>query len=158
MLQHPLLPDSSPLSPSKPDGFLPNPVLADHSCQVALEVYRQRYETYRHLDRQRWQTPSILFATSVVLGLTAQKNGVPSWWALIGFAVFAGCSWYLMRRIRFRIDENTVVLRKVGSYLGDSDVPLPSKQLGAASLYEMAVAATAVITAGVGLLALFTGQ
>jgi len=110
------------------------------------------------MDRQRWQTPSILFATSVVLGLTAQKdgNGIPSWWALLGFAMFGGCTWYLMRRIRVRIDENGIVLRKVGRYLGDIDLPLKSLQLGAASVYEMAVAATAIIAALVGIWAFFT--
>lgn len=131
--------------------FTPNAALNDAQRQVALEVYRQKYETYRHLDRLRWQTPAILFAAAAIIGVTTEKGDSPSWWVLLLFATFSGCCWYLMRRIRGTINRNTTVLQEVGEYIGDDQIPPPPGRRGAAYLFEFVILVVTLIALAVGL-------
>ncbi|MCY3996752.1 MAG: hypothetical protein OXF07_11460 [Rhodobacter sp.] len=46
-----------------------------------LEIYRQRYETFRHLDRLRLQMLQILVAVGTATTLVLKAtSGPPEWW------------------------------------------------------------------------------
>ncbi len=69
----------------------PNKKLEASELGIALEIYRQKYEVFRHLDRLRWQLPTIaLPAGGVVLGLANNGNDWPYWWALM-LCLFRRC-------------------------------------------------------------------
>ena len=47
----------------------------------ALEIYKQRYETYRHLDRLRWQMLQIAVGVGSLRILAFARSGrEPDWW------------------------------------------------------------------------------
>ncbi len=49
----------------------------DNTC--ALEIYRQRYETYRHLDRLRWyifQIPVVTGSLAVALAESVAEKSI----------------------------------------------------------------------------------
>lgn len=89
-----------------------------------IEIYRQRYETWRHLDKQRWQMVQFLIAigsgTAVVLRISSETVG-GEFWILIGLAVF-----YIalsMHRVSEAIRTNGAVLRTAGDEIGDTSIP-----------------------------------
>lgn len=104
--------------------------LLEKECQLAtseqIEVYRQRYETYRHLDKLRWQMVQIAVAVApLVLAFSMRTGKNPPWWAWAVVGLFLlNCAW-VMERIRKGIQMNAVVLSKVGQDVGDIDQPLP---------------------------------
>lgn len=89
-----------------------------------VEVYRQRYETWRHLDKQRWQLVQFLIAigsgTALILRVTPDAaNGL--FWILIGSAIL-----YIalaMNRISEAIRGNGAVLKSAGEAIGDTEIP-----------------------------------
>ena len=97
---------------------------------MALEVYKQRYETYRHLDRLRWR----IFHISVVAGSLAlafagdsSTSVSPSWWAFIAVGALLFASGFVMLRIGKGIHMNGQVLSKTAALIGDTDIPPVSK-------------------------------
>ena len=52
------------------------------SDEAALEVYRQRYETFRHLDNVRYQAQNlaVVFVSALIAGLSS-GNIKLEWWA-----------------------------------------------------------------------------
>jgi len=92
-----------------------------------LEIYSQRYETFRHLDKLRWQMLQIAVATgAVVLALGKEGSSMPSWWiwAAIGL-VFLLCG-TAMLKIGEGIRKNGVALHQAGKEIGDEEIPIPS--------------------------------
>ena len=93
-----------------------------------LEIYKQRYDTYRHLDKLRWQMFQIAIGSgSVVFAFGRGESSEPDWWvlAIIGFLlVIFGL---VMERIRNGISMNGMVLEKVGKIVGDADIPPVSR-------------------------------
>ena len=48
-----------------------------------LEVYKQRYETYRHLDKLRWQMLQIAVAVGLLVLAFGKGDSIgPDWWTL----------------------------------------------------------------------------
>jgi len=95
------------------------------SASETLEIYKQRYETYRHLDKLRWQMLQI----AVVIGslvLTFGKSGStgPDWWVLAIVGLLLLIFGFVMERIRHGISMNGRVLVKVSKLVGDVDIPL----------------------------------
>lgn len=92
--------------------------------EKALEIYRQRYATFRHLDRLRWQLLQILGVGSIAFIINANGNGSISslWWALLGwmFIIFG----VVMERIRKGLNDNNEVLRDVAIHIGDKGIPV----------------------------------
>lgn len=92
----------------------------------ALEIYKQRYATFRHLDRLRWQLLQISVGVgSLALAFTANSSKSPGWWALLGlmFIIFG----VVMERIRKGLNKNNEVLRDVANQIGDKGIPPVSK-------------------------------
>ncbi len=89
-----------------------------------LEVYRQRYETYRHLDRIRWQMLQIAIAVgALVVTFGGRGADGPEWW------VIGGAGWLLctlavvMLRINGGITKNQQELAKAAVKTGDAGIP-----------------------------------
>ena len=96
-----------------------------------LEIYKQRYEkqryeTYRHLDKLRWQMLQIAVAAgSVVLVFGGGAATGPEWWVLAIVGLLLVIFGFVMERIRHGISANGSVLKNVGELVGDVGVPQP---------------------------------
>lgn len=89
-----------------------------------LEVYKQRYETFRHLDRLRWQMLQLVIAIASAFGLiTRFTSNEFEWWiyTLLGSALLA-IGW-AMHAVGEGIRRNNVVLKSKGAIIGDQDIP-----------------------------------
>jgi len=108
-----------------------------------LEIYRQRYETFRHLDKLRWQMLQIAIATSsVVLVFRRGTSAKPGWWiwAIVGMILLIlGLA---MVRIGNGIRKNGKVLRSAGNAIGDVNIP---KQLSNWNSVSFWIAITMII-------------
>ena len=94
----------------------------------ALEIYKQRYDTYRHLDKLRWQMFQIAVgAGSVVLAFGRGESSDPDWWVLGTIGLLLVIFGLVMERIRQGISMNGIVLEKVGKIVGDADIPPASR-------------------------------
>ena len=92
-----------------------------------IEIYRQRYETFRHFDKLRWQMLQILVAiasaTALLLRYTA---GTLEWWffCLLGTSLLI--IGFVMIRIGHGIRANNKVLKKAAKAIGDKRIPTVS--------------------------------
>ena len=94
-----------------------------------MEVYKQRYETFRHLDRLKWQMLQLAVAIASAFGLiTRFATHEFEWWiyAVFGFALLA-IGW-AMHTIGNGIRRNNEVLRSKGMAIGDQDIPDTSNE------------------------------
>lgn len=91
------------------------------------EIYKERYETFRHLDKLRWQMLQLSVAAgSAVLAFGDVVTGSSAdWkWAVTGFIFLVlGIA---MIRIGNGIKANAEVLCEVGSQIGDKWIPKPT--------------------------------
>ncbi len=92
-----------------------------------IEIYKQRYETYRYLDKLFWQMFQIAIGSIAVVAAIL-KIGDTSFTipiALISFLwVFIGGA---MLRQRDGIRTNHVALKKAADSIGDNDIPRPKR-------------------------------
>ena len=93
-----------------------------------LEIYRQRYATFRHLDRLRWQLLQISVGVgSLALVFTTNGSVSPAWWTIFSlgwmFIIFGS----VMERIRKGLNKNNEILRDVAIQIGDKGIPVASK-------------------------------
>lgn len=89
-----------------------------------LEVYRQRYEVWRHLDKLRVQMIQILIAVGSGAALTIRlspETAGPWFWILIGGSVVAIA--VVMGRVSEGIRANNKVLKDAGIAVGDTGIP-----------------------------------
>ena len=105
-------------------------------------IYQQRYETFRHLDRLRWQSPTIVLAGGTAfLGLAkADARPFPPSWAVLVFAVLSFLSAFMIYRVRRGIRENRVVLDRVAWRLGDQGIPDSASGRGASHSFQFFLA------------------
>lgn len=95
------------------------------------EIYQQRYETFRHLDRLRWQMMQIgIAAGSIVLAFGDGSNGTPGIWTLGAVGLVLFLTGLAMMRIGGGIKTNAEVLSAAGKELGDDQIPVPSSHWG----------------------------
>lgn len=93
-----------------------------------LEIYKERYATFRHLDRVRWQLLQIsVGAVSLALVFTANDNVSPAWWAFLGLGLMFIIFGMAMEKIRKGLNKNNEVLRNVATQIGDEGIPPVSK-------------------------------
>lgn len=103
---------------------------------MKADVYNQRYETFRHLDKLRWQMLQLLVAvasaTAFVLRTT---SGVIEWWFffLLGSALIL-LAW-VMIRIGDGIRNNAIALKVAAEAIGDNDMPDVSNEWKSVALW-----------------------
>jgi len=92
-----------------------------------LEIYKQRYETFRHLDKLRWQMLQIAIATgSIVLAFGKGDSAKLVWWTWAVVGMILMILGFAMARISNGIKKNGEVLRSAGNIIGDINIPKQS--------------------------------
>lgn len=91
---------------------------------TALEVYKQRYETFRHLDRLRWQliqlAVAIFTATALVVRVT---TGGIEWWFTLALSVSLMALSGSMLKVSQGLRHNQSVLSEAAALVGDHSIP-----------------------------------
>jgi hypothetical protein len=104
------------------------------SDENTLEVYRQRYETFRHFDTLRWQMLQTAVASAgIVLALGKDSIGAGMWWlwASVGGILLAlGAA---MLKVNSGIIANSLMLKSAGEKLGDDRIPDQKKRRSVAN-------------------------
>ena len=94
-----------------------------------LEIYRQRYETFRHLDKLRWQMLQILVAIASATALLLRyTTGNIEWWFFYLLGASLIIVGFVMIRIGDGIRANAIVLKKAAEAIGDNGIPLISSR------------------------------
>ncbi len=89
-----------------------------------IEIYRQRYETFRHLDKIRWQMLQIAVATSSVVLVFGRGDAVkPGWWVWVAIGAIFLILGLAMTKINSGAENNGEILRKFGHAIGDTKIP-----------------------------------
>ncbi len=104
----------------------------------AMEIYRQRYETFRHLDKLRWQMLQILVAigTATTLILRCTSGTLEFWsFTILGMALLVLA--FAMYKINKGIRGNGKALQKTGKMVGDGDIPDVSNEWHSAGHWLM---------------------
>ena len=90
------------------------------------EVYRQRYETFRHLDRMRYQLLQILVALGAAIAIFFRfKEDPVEWWILMLVGAMIFLIGNAMSKVSSGVWANNGVLSKIGRKIGDTDIPPP---------------------------------
>ncbi|MGI9346950.1 MAG: hypothetical protein ACR2PV_03050 [Gammaproteobacteria bacterium] len=106
----------------------------NETLENARTIYRQRYETFRHLDRMRWflygqiAVVSSAGGVSIFLRFSNVSTSTPLHGLFAIMIVLIGVvlvlSGIAMRRVAYGLHKNSVVLQKFGEKIGDSDIPI----------------------------------
>lgn len=91
---------------------------------MSVDIYNQRYETFRHLDKLRWQMLQLLIAIASATALVLRStSGEIEWWfyLLLGFALVTLS--FVMLRIGSGIRKNAVALKSAAEAIGDDGMP-----------------------------------
>lgn len=101
-----------------------------------VEIYQQRYETFRHLDKLRWQMLQIgIAAGSIVLAFGKGNDTQPEWWTWVAVGVVLFISGLAMMKIGAGIKRNAEVLSKAGAMIGDTDIPVPTSKFSGVAFW-----------------------
>jgi len=97
-------------------------------------VYSQRYETFRHLDKLRWQMLQLAIASGAIATTVFSKPHTGELlWAICGFGILWLLIGFSMIRIQSGIKLNNIMLAEVGKQLGDTSIPVLRSRLNSAS-------------------------
>ncbi|WP_428543304.1 hypothetical protein [Profundibacter sp.] len=91
---------------------------------MSVEIYNQRYETFRHLDKLRWQMLQLLVAIATATALVLRStSGEIEWWfyLLLGIALVTLA--FVMLRIGSGIRNNAKALKVAAEAIGDNGMP-----------------------------------
>lgn len=92
--------------------------------EADLEIYRQKYEVFRHLDALRWQIPTFMLgAGTLVLAFAAEPNKPPARWSFFVFAILSLFSSFAVFRVRKGLHKNHLVLNEAAIKIGDDKIP-----------------------------------
>jgi hypothetical protein len=117
--------------------------------ETALEVYKQRYEVWRHLDKLRWQLVQLLVAIFSASALVVRATeGAVEWWFTLALSTSLIAIAFSMHRISGGIRRNQKMLRTSAEIVGDTDQP-DVNQMGRSVYHWLTVT---VGLAGVGFL------
>ena len=102
-----------------------------------IEVYRQRYETFRHLDRMRYQLLQILVAFCSAVGIFSRLQSTSlEWWFLLLVGAMFLLIGYAMSKVSCGLWKNNGVLSEIGKKIGDTKIPpLPKYKYRSASYW-----------------------
>jgi hypothetical protein len=120
--------------------------------EEALERYRQRYETWRHLDRLRYVIVQVAVGGIAGLGALIEssdtKMPVWAWFALATFVFFQS---KILSKINDGIEANGKALRDFGQEVGDDKLPDTSNRATSIFYYiEWALLLIAIICIVIG--------
>ena len=89
-----------------------------------VEIYRQRYETFRHLDKLHWQMLHISIAAGAAAAALTTSSFISSiWWPIFGLGVMWSIFGLIMRQIRSGILTNNLHLKNAAELIGDTGIP-----------------------------------
>jgi len=88
-----------------------------------LEIYKQRYETFRHLDKLRWQMLQIAVATGSLVLVFGKDGSKPEWWVWVAIGMILLILGFAMMQIGNGIRKNGKVLHNAGNAIGDVNIP-----------------------------------
>lgn len=89
-----------------------------------LEIYRQRYETFRYLDNLHWFMLQIAVgAGTIATTYLSTSDTVATWWHYVMIGVLFTSIGIAMLRIKSGARANNLVLKKVACKIGDTDIP-----------------------------------
>jgi hypothetical protein len=101
---------------------------AQNNKEAELEIYRQKYGVFRHLDSLRWQIPTFtLGAGALLLAFAAEPGKPPAQWSFFAFAALALFSSFAVFRVRKGIRKNHVALHIAAEKIGDYSIPEPAR-------------------------------
>lgn len=87
-------------------------------------IYKERYETYRHLDKLRWyifQIGITVVVSILALGKIEDKS-------IIGIGIILISTGVVMCRVNQGVDKNNLALAVVANTVGDNNIPDPSEK------------------------------
>ena len=87
-----------------------------------IEIYKQRYETFRHFDRLKWQMFQIAITVGPITLAVAEKYNRLSW-GLIAVGVVWVVLGFVMKKIQKGILMNRETLRMSAEVIGDQGIP-----------------------------------
>ena len=94
-----------------------------------IEIYRQRYETFRYFDKLRWQMIQILVAifsaTVLIIRLTGDDL---QWWFYFAIGVSLVLLSWVMHNVNAGLKDNSIILSKAAQAIGDHGIPDVSKK------------------------------
>ena len=94
------------------------------SAENDIEIYRQRYETFRHLDRMRFQLLQILVAVGAAAALFSRFRTTPAeWWAFALIGLMLLLIGNAMSKVSNGLWRNNEVLHDIAVKIGDNDIP-----------------------------------
>lgn len=101
-----------------------------------LEIYKQRYETFRHLDKLRWHMLQMALAIGAIVISFAQHDG--GRFSHFSY-VFCGVAMILlsvaMERIGSAIRANGEILSTCGASIGDNKIMSPKGRLSSSAFW-----------------------
>ena len=92
-----------------------------------LEIYKQRYETFRYLDRLRWQMLQIAVIVCSLILAYGKEGSEPARWVFVVVGVLLTIFGLTMLKIRHGIIMNNRVLHKAATRVGDTEIPDAAK-------------------------------
>ncbi len=92
-----------------------------------LEIYKQRYETFRYLDRLRWQMLQIAVGAGALILSFGRDGSEPERWVFVVVGVLLTIFGFTMLKIRHGINKNNQVLHNAATQVGDKEIPPVSK-------------------------------
>ena len=89
-----------------------------------VEIYRQRYETFRYLDNLHWQMLHISIAAGAAAAALTTSSFINSiWWPILGLGVMWLIFGLIMRQVRSGILANNFHLKNAAEFIGDTGIP-----------------------------------
>lgn len=94
-----------------------------------IEIYKERYETWRHLDRTRYQIVQLSIALCAALVVGFESGLLKSEYWLSGAAsITLLLLWRVLAKVNLAIQKNGEALRAFGLAVGDDQIPDVSKK------------------------------
>lgn len=112
---------------------------SDSQTSKNIEIYKQKYENFRHFDRLRWQAPGIAFAIAAGVVAFSAREGTSPWVRsvlLIVLGILICLCAFTMRRIGVQLEVNTQVLDAAAKLIGDETIPKPQRH-GATWFFQL---------------------